>query len=154
MIANLENSWDFYRKLNFIILNTIILGINIGFSFFEKFNISVFLCLLFLNLSLIFLTLLRKHIIVKNNTITAFHAFFGIKIKTINSFVFNRNSTISSKIFNTSNHYQKAKKHEPTLHVNETVFEIYIDNKHLITLYTLKGYNKLMNFKQLTNNFD
>lgn len=50
MKINLESSWDYYRKLNLIILLVISLGINIGFTFFEKFNLNLSLILTSINI--------------------------------------------------------------------------------------------------------
>ncbi len=150
MTINLESSWDYYRKLNFIILTIIILGLNIGISFFEKFNLTIFLILTFLNLILLFFLFLQKSILIKNQEITSYHSFFGIKIKTIKILPFRKDSIVSWKSFRSANSYQKKNRYEPMLHVEETIFENYIDDKLLITLYNGKAQEKFLNFvKQL-----
>lgn len=142
MKINLESSWDYYRKLNLIILFMVSIGINFGFTFFEKFNLKLFLILTFINLIFLFFLLLKKSIIIENKAITAFHSLFGIKIKNIKSLAFKNDSTIEFTKFKSRNYYQNENKFEPTLHVEENIFNIFIDRNLLVTIYNAENKEK------------
>ncbi|UGS21986.1 hypothetical protein [Flavobacterium cyclinae] len=142
MKINLESSWDYYRKLNLIILFMVSIGINFGFTFFEKFNLKLFIILTFINLIFLFFLLLKKSIIIENKAITAFHSLFGIKIKNIKSLAFKNDSTIEFTKFKSRNFYQSENKFEPTLHVEENIFNIFIDRNLLVTIYNAETKEK------------
>ena len=146
MKINLESSWDYYRKLNLIILLVISLGINIGFTFFEKFNLNLFLILTSINVLILFFLLLKKSILIKNNQIIAFHSLFGFKIKIIKSLDIKNNSAIKFKKYKSKNYYQNENKFEPTLHVDENIFEIIVDGRLLFKVYNLKSKEKFEQF--------
>jgi hypothetical protein len=146
MKINLESSWDYYRKLNLIILLVISLGINIGFTFFEKFNLNLFLILTSINVLILFFLLLKKSILIKNNQIIAFHSLFGFKIKIIKSLDIKNNSAIEFKKYKSKNYYQNENKFEPTLHVDENIFEIIVDGRLLFKVYNLKSKEKFEQF--------
>lgn len=154
MKINLESSWDYYRKLNLIIILIISIGINFGFTFFEKFNLNLFLILTSINLVILFFLLLKKSVIIKNNTITAFHSLYGIKTKVINSLSLKRGSITDIKKYKSRNYYQNDNNFEPTIHVEENVYEIYIDGNYLITVHNTKSQEKFLKFfsKLNTNN--
>lgn len=142
MKINLENSWDYYRKLNLTILLIISIGINFGFTFYEKFNLYLFLALTSINLIFLFILLLKKSVVIKNTTIVAFYSLFGFKIKTINIIPFNKNSSVEYKKYKSRNYYQNENKFEPTLHVEENIFNIFINGNLLITIYNTKTKEK------------
>ena len=146
MKINLESSWDYYRKLNLIILLVISLGINIGFTSFEKFNLNLFLILTSTNVLILFFLLLKKSILIKNNQIIAFHSLFGFKIKIIKSLDIKNNSAIEFKKYKSKNYYQNENKFEPTLHVDENIFEIIVDGRLLFKVYNLKSKEKFEQF--------
>ena len=146
MKINLESSWDYYRKLNLIILLVISLGINIGFTFFEKFNLNLFLILTSINVLILFFLLLKKSILIKNNQIIAFHSLFGFKIKIIKSLDIKNNSAIKFKKYKSKNYYQNENKFEPTLHVDEYIFEIIVDGNLLMTIYKNKSKENFLKF--------
>ncbi|WP_445712722.1 hypothetical protein [Flavobacterium sp.] len=146
MKINLESSWDYYRKLNLVILLVISLGINLGFTFFEKFNLNLFLILTLINVLILFILLLKKSIQIENNTINAFHSLFGLKIKTINSLPLKNNSSTEFKKFKSRNYYQNDNKFEPTLHVEENIFNIIIDGNLLITIYNNESKENFLKF--------
>lgn len=146
MKINLESSWDYYRKLNLIILLVISLGINIGFTFFEKFNLNLFLILTSINVLILFFLLLKKSILIKNNQIIAFHSLFGFKIKIIKSLDIKNNSAIEFNKYKSKNYYQNENKFEPTLHVDENIFEIIVDGRLLFKVYNLKSKEKFEQF--------
>lgn len=146
MKINLENSWDYYRKLNLKILLIISIGINFGFTFYEKFNLYLFLAITSINLIILFILLLKKSVVIKNKTITAFYSLFGFKIKTINIIPFNNNSSVEYRKFKSRNYYQNENKFEPTLHVEENIFNIFIDGNLLITIYNTETKEKFKLF--------
>jgi hypothetical protein len=146
MKINLENSWDYYRKLNLTILLIISIGINFGFTFYEKFNLYLFLAITSINLLILFILLLKKSVVIKNKTITAFYSLFGFKIKTINIIPFNNNSSVEYRKFKSRNYYQNENKFEPTLHVEENIFNIFIDGNLLITIYNTETKEKFKLF--------
>lgn len=152
MKINLESSWDYYRKLNLIILLVISLGINIGFTFFEKFNLNLFLILTSINVLILFFLLLKKSILIKNNNIIAFHSLFGFKIKTINSIPYNNNSLVEYEKYKSRNYYQNENKFEPTLHVEENIFNIFINENLLVTIYNSETKEKFERFVNQINN--
>ncbi len=146
MKINLESSWDYYRKLNLIILLVISLGINIGFTSFEKFNLNLFLILTSTNVLILFFLLLKKSILIKNNHIIAFHSLFGFKIKIIKSLYIKNNSVIEFNKYKSKNYYQNENKFEPTLHVDENIFEIIVDGNLLITIYNNESKENFLKF--------
>ncbi len=146
MKINLENSWDYYRKLNLTILLIISIGINFGFTFYEKFNLYLFLAITSINLIILFILLLKKSVVIKNKTINAFYSLFGFKIKTINIIPFNNNSSVEYRKFKSRNYYQNENKFEPTLHVEENIFNIFIDGNLLITIYNTETKEKFKLF--------
>lgn len=146
MKINLESSWDYYRKLNLVILLIVSLGINFGFTFFEKFNLNLFLILTFINLFFISLILLKKSVIIKDNTITAFHSLFGLKIKIINSVLLKNESTTEFIKYKSRNYYQSDNKYDPTLHVDENIFNVIIDGNYLMTIYNTNSKERLSKF--------
>ena len=152
MTINLESSWDYYRKLNLVILLVVSLGINIGFSFFEKFNLNLFLILTSTNVLILFFLLLKKSIIIKNNQIIAFHSLFGFKIKTINAIQFNNNSSVEYEKYKSRNYYQNENTFEPTLHVEENIFNIFINENLLVTIYNSETKEKFEQFVNQINN--
>lgn len=146
MKINLESSWDYYRKLNLVIILIISLGINIGFTFFEKFNLYLFLILTSINVLILFILLLKKSIRIENNTINAFHSLFGLKIKTINSLLFKDNSTTEFIKYKSRNYYQSDNKYDPTFHVDENIFNVIIDGNYLMTIYNTTSKEKFLKF--------
>lgn len=151
MKINLESSWDYYRKLNLIILFMVSIGINFGFTFFEKFNLKLFIILTFINLIFLFFLLLKKSIIIENKAITAFHSLFGIKIKNIKSLAFKNDSTIEFTKFKSRNFYQSDNQYDPTFHVEENIFEIKVDRNILTKLYNIESKEKFEQFIYLIN---
>src|SRR5690606_11832958 len=146
MKMDLESSWDYYRKLNLVILLIVSLGINCGFTFFEKFNLNLFFILTFINLFFISLILLKKSVVITNNTITAFHSLFGFKIKIINSVLLKNDSTTEFIRYKSRNYYQSDNKYDPTLHVNENIFKVIIDGNYLMTIYNTNSKERLSKF--------
>ena len=95
---------------------------------------------------IILFLLLKKSVIIKNNTITSFHSLFGIKINSGISIHLKRDSITDFTNYKSRNYYQNENKFEPTIHVEENIFEIYIDGNYLITLHNAKSKEKILNF--------
>jgi hypothetical protein len=104
----LERALDFKRFSNIIVLNLIIFLILFGIISFEK-NPSIILILILSSLFL-FLTLLlfvKKGFEYRNNKYYFIFTIFGLILKS-KELSLNENNTISSKMFISSNKFQKG----------------------------------------------
>ena len=153
----LERALDFKRFSNIIVLNLIIFLILFGIISFEK-NPSIILILTLSSLFL-FLTLLlfvKKGFEYRNNKYYLIFTIFGLILKS-KELSLNENNTISSKMFISSNKFQKGynnfqKKYEPTLYFKQYFYEIYIGNQYITTLHSQEKLDQVIDFIEKSKN--
>lgn len=140
----LEKTLDYYRFQNLFILNFILLCLNISVIIFEK---NLYFFTLFLSILNVIFTLIlfsKKCIEISKNKIIYYYSIFGIKLKQNKVLNYNNDTKITFKTFVSSNIYQKKIKYEPSLHVKENFYEIFIDGIYLLTLNSEKSFSKLI----------
>ena len=153
----LERALDFKRFSNIIVLNLIIFLILFGIISFEK-NPSIILILILSSLFL-FLTLLlfvKKGFEYRNNKYYFIFTIFELILK-LKELSLNENNTISSKMFISSNKFQKGynsfqKKYEPTLYFKQYFYEIYIGNQYITTLHSQEKLDQVIDFIEKSKN--
>ena len=151
MKVQLELNLDYYRFQNLFLINLVVLAINIGVTFFEKTNILLTIILTVLNVIFTIIQFSKKTVSIENDTVSLLLTFLGYPIRTLKTLSFSNKKSISHKSFISKSLYQKGISYEPTLHVDEDIIELYIDNNYFTTLYSKKAYKKFMQHIENTN---
>ncbi|MFD2892652.1 hypothetical protein ACFS5J_11590 [Flavobacterium chuncheonense] len=151
MKVQLELNLDYYRFQNLFLINLVVLAINIGVTFFEKTSIMLTIILTVLNVIFTIILFSKKTVSIENDTISLLLTFLGYPIRTLKTLSFSNKKSISHKSFISKNNYQKEisyrpslQLYDPSLHVDEDIIELYIDNNYFTTLYSKKTFKKFM----------